>query len=410
MRIRHGITAGTLVFFASIAVAGPADWPHWRGPNHDGKSADQGLLREWPESGPALVWKVDGIGKGFSSVAVSDDLVFITGDTKNELVALAFDLEGEPQWNKRVDKAYEGSPEGSRASPTVAGENVYILSGHGTVACLDARTGAPQWSRKASEFGGRPGGWGYAESVLITGNLAIFKPGGERCIVALDRSTGETVWESSGFTAGPEYGSCLPVDFEQTPLIVTGTTEGLVCVDARTGKKLWLNPWSRHNTANCPTPVSADGHIFWANGYGQGGICLRLSRSEGEIVAEEVWTTRNMDCHHGGYVIHGGHVYGNHANGWACLDLKTGEMKWRERGVGKGSLCWADGMLILFGENGGKVGLGTCSPDRLEMRGTFNVEGSGPSWAHPVVAGGRLYVRYDDHLYCFDVKGEGGGQ
>jgi outer membrane protein assembly factor BamB len=178
-------------------------------------------------------------------------------------------------------------------------------------------------------------------------------------------------------------------------------------MNAKNGEKLWSNPWSSHNTANCPTPAYADDHVFWANGYGKGGVCVRLRASGSKLSAQEAWTTRDMNCHHGGYVIHEGYIYGNAGNGWACLDLKTGDQKWHERGVGKGSLCWADGMLYLFGESGGKVGLATCSPEGMEMRGQFSVEGNGPSWAHPVVAGGRLYVRYDTHLYCFDVRGKG---
>jgi outer membrane protein assembly factor BamB len=230
------------------------------------------------------------------------------------------------------------------------------------------------------------------------------KPGKAKCIVALDKLTGETVWTSSGFTAGPEYSSCLPFTFQGKSCIATGTRSGIVCVDAGDGSLLWMNRWCANNTANCPDPAYADGHVFWANGYGKGGICMKLKLEGGKVGADQAWTTKDMVCHHGGYIIHEGHIYGNNGGGWACLDLKTGERKWNERGVGKGSLCWADGMLYLFGESGGRAGLATCSPDGFEMKGTFSVEGRGPSWAHPVVIGGRLYLRYDTHLYCFDVK------
>jgi hypothetical protein len=187
-------------------------------------------------------------------------------------------------------------------------------------------------------------------------------------------------------------------------MIAAGTKAGIVCVDARNGEMLWANPFSANNTANCPTPVYSDGYVFWANGYGQGGICFELTSGGDRVGAREAWTTKDMVCHHGGYVVHEGYIYGNHGSGWACLDLKTGRKMWEERGVGKGSICFADGMLYLFGERGGQAGLGTCSPQRLEMRGTFTVQGEGPSWAHPVVIGGRLYLRYDDNLYCYDVQ------
>jgi outer membrane protein assembly factor BamB len=272
------------------------------------------------------------------------------------------------------------------------------------VGCFDARTGEKKWTRAASEFDGGSGGWGYAESVLIHDELAIFKPGGKNCIAALNKVTGETVWTSSGFEAGPEYGSCLPVSFQNRKMIVTGTNRGIVAVDAKDGKLLWQNDFSARNTANCPTPAYADGFIFWANGYGKGGICLKLKAEGDSIKADVAWTSRDMDCQHGGYVIHDGYIYGNHDRGWSCLELATGKLLWTEKAVGKGSLCFADGMLYLFAEDKGQAGLGTCSPERLDVKGKFKVAGKDKSWAHPVVCGGRLYLRYDTNLYCFDVK------
>ena len=189
-------------------------------------------------------------------------------------------------------------------------------------------------------------------------------------------------------------------------MLVNGTDQGIVCVDPKTGRSLWANPFSSRNTANCPTPVYSEGYVFWANGYGKGGICLRLTVERGRVVAQEAWKTSDMDCHHGGYVVHEGYIYGNHSNGWVCLDLKTGRKMWQAGAVGKGSVCYADEMLYLFGERGGKVGLATCSPDGLQLKGTFSVAGDGPSWAHPVVIGGRLYLRYDTNLYCYEVRRE----
>ncbi|MBE3070960.1 MAG: PQQ-like beta-propeller repeat protein [Planctomycetes bacterium] len=385
-------------------AGGAAEWPYWLGPTRDAKSPDTGLLKEWPEGGPTLLWKVSDIGTGFSSVAVSGGTVYITGDVGDKLVLFAFDADGKPRWEAPIDKAWTDDPGGARSSPVVDGGKVYLLSGHGLLACVDAKTGRPVWGKNLREFGGEPGGWGYAESVLILGNLAIAKPGGSKGIVALNKTTGAPGWASQGFSAGPEYGSCLPFTFAKMPLIVTGTNKGIVCVSAANGALAWSNDFSANNTANCPTPAYADGYVFWANGYGKGGICMKLAASGGRLAAQEAWRTRDMDCHHGGYVIHEGYIYGNNGGGWACLDLKTGKRQWEEKAVGKGSLCWADGMLYLFGENGGRAALATCSPSGLEVKGKVTIEGSGPSWAHPVVIGGRLYLRYAQNLYCFDVK------
>jgi len=187
-------------------------------------------------------------------------------------------------------------------------------------------------------------------------------------------------------------------------MIATGSKECVVGVLAENGKVLWSNKWSARNTANCPDPVFSDGYVFWANGYGKGGICLKLQVTPNRVMARELWTTKDMNCHHGGYIVHEGHIYGNNGGSWACLELASGKRLWNERGVGKGSLCFADGMLYLFSERGGKAALATCFTKGLEIKGKVTVQGDGPSWAHPVVIGGRLYLRYDDNLYCFDVK------
>ncbi len=394
----------TILFFSATARSAGGEWPCWRGPNRDGKSPDTNLLKSWPEGGPSLLWKADGIGNGFSTVAVAGGSVYITGDVGPKLMLFALTLDGKEKWKVAVDDAWTRSHPGSRSTPTIDGSRLYLLSGNGLIVCLDVQGGKIIWSKSTRAFGGRSGGWGYAESVLIYKDMAIVKPGGERCIVALEKSTGRTIWTSSGFKAGPEYSSCVAFDYGPNTVIATGTRSGVVGVSARTGELLFLDPWSAGNTANCPDPQYSDGYLFWANGYGKGGVCLRLKQPDGKVSAERAWTTQEMVCHHGGYIIHDGYIYGNHSGGWSCLELKTGKLMWNERAVGKGSLCYADGMLYLFSERGGQAALATCSPEGMKLTGRVTVEGSGPSWAHPVVIGGRLYLRYAENLYCFNVK------
>ena len=400
------VAAGLLVAAAGASAA-EAEWPGWRGPKRDGKSPDTGLLKQWPANGPKRLWEVDDIGSGFSSVAVTGGTIYITGTGGGALTLHAFDMAGKRKWDTRIDRAYTDSHPGARSTPMIDGESLYLVSGNGLVGCYSAKTGRKKWSRQMSDFDGRRPGWGFAESVLIYKGLAIVTPGGRRgCVVALDKRTGRTKWASRGNGGRAQYGSCIAIPHKTGCVIALGNHGGLLGVDAKDGRLLFNNTFSVGNTANCPTPAYSKRYLFWANGYGKGGICLKLSRTSKGITAREAWRTRDMVCHHGGYVIHEGHIYGNHDRGWACLELETGRTKWNERGVGKGSLCWADGMLYLFGEGSGRVGLATCSPDGMEMRGEFRVRGSGPSWAHPVVIGGRLYVRYDTNLYCFDVKAE----
>ena len=381
-----------------------AEWPGWLGPHRDGKAPDQGLLKTWPEGGPKLVWQATNMGQGFSSATVAGGAVFTSGLKDGHLYLIALNMDGTPKWSKDVDAGCVNDRPGSRSTPTYDGGSLYLETNPGKVGCYDAGTGEEKWTRKLSEFGGRTPGWGFSESVLVLGDLVIATAGGTNCLVALDKKTGATMWASDPF-AGAHYCSPIAVSYGGVGMIVNGTQGGIVAVDSKSGKTLWTNNFSAGNTANCPTPAFSDGYVFWANGYGKGGICLKLDVKDGNVTATEAWRTRDMDCHHGGYVIQDGYIYGNHGGGWVCLDLKSGEKKWQETAVGKGLLCYADGKLFLFSENAGRAGFGTASPDGFKLAGGFSVQGKGASWAHPVIAGGRLYLRYDDNLYVYDIKG-----
>ena len=389
-------------------LCGPArpsesDWPCWRGPNHDGKSPDTGVQKHWPEGGPRLLWRVPGLGAGFSSPSVAGDRVFVTGELQGDLVASSLTLDGRILWKKRIDAACTASPAGARGTPAVEANHIYVLSGNGLLVCLDAENGTQLWTRHMRDFNGKPGRWGYCESVLVFHNMVIAKPGGPQCIVALDTRDGGTVWVSSGLDAGPDYSSCIPIDFEHHSLILAGTRSGLICVNAADGTMAWKNGWSTNNIANCPTPVYANGHVFWVTGFGRGGICLRLRTVDQHIAADVAWTTKDLICDHGGCIIHDGYIYGSHVRGWSCLDLASGRLVWHDKSADRGSMCFADGMLFLFGERDGQLSLAPCSPDGLRVTGALKVEGTGPSWAHPVVIGRRLYLRYDENLYCYDL-------
>jgi len=404
VRVLLEVSVLVLAVIRTQASPAEAEWPGWRGRNRDGKSPDKGLLKEWPKEGPRLLWKVDTVGKGFSSVAVAGGRLYTTGDREGKLRIFAFDLDGKPIWDVEHERAWTGDPGGSRSTPVIDGGDLYIISAHGLAGAYDAKTGKRRWTQKLTDLGGEVPGWGYAASVLIHGNLAVVTPGRKNCIAALDKKSGKTAWTSKGFEGGAQYSSPIAIEFEKRPLIIDGTHGGIVCVSAKDGRVQWSNDFSTGNTANCPTPAYSEGYVFWSTGYGKGGICLKLSAAADGVKADVAWKTDELECHHGGYIIHEGFIYGNHDGGWSCLELKTGKRRWYGKGVGKGSLCYADGMLYLFGEDGGKAGLAVASPEAFQMKGEFRVDGEGPSWAHPTVIGGRLYLRYDKNLYCFDVK------
>jgi outer membrane protein assembly factor BamB len=409
------VCSAFLTIATALADDVPSTWPQWRGPNRNGQSLDKGLLKAWPESGPKQIWKVTDIGTGYSTVSISDGLIYITGlveltpedkDT-SRLFLTAITLDGKVKWRKDLCKAYIGSYRGARATPTCHNGNLYLQSGEGDLGCYDAKTGETKWTRNSEEFAGKHANWGYTESILIIDDLVIVTPGGEKTfMVALDKNTGKTVWQSKPY-GYPHYSSPIHVVYKGVSMIITGARNGLIAVDTKTGNILWTHEFAPGNVANVPDPAFSDGYVFWSVGYGKGAVCLKLSVEGDKVTANEAWQSEDMICHHGGYVILDGHIYGNHKSGWTCLELKTGEKKWYDDGVGKGSLCYADGMLYLLGEKKGQVGLAEATPQAFKLTGSFSIEGEGPSWAHPVVNDGRLYLRYHQNLYCFDVKATG---
>ncbi len=388
--------------FASRA----ADWPTFLGPNRDGLSPDTGLLKQWPADGPSLLWKNEGVGPGWSSVAVVDGCVYTTGnESGNQMLVCLDDKTGKVRWRAVQGPASSHNKyPGARATPTVDEGRIYLTGGDGRLTCQNAKDGKIIWSKDLrGDFGGKVGAWQYAESVTVLGKLAIVTPGGEHPVVALDKFTGTQVWASDKpATAG--YASLLPVTLNGSTVLINGTQSGLLAIDAKTGKEIYRNAFAANNVANAPTPAYSDGHLFWAVGYRKGGICLKVANSGGSWNFSDAWTTGDFACHPGNYVVVNGRAYGKGKGGLVCADLKTGETLWTERG-GAGQVTWADGLLYSFADQGGRLTLiDPSAPEGGRVKGSIQVAGSGNSWSHPVVVNGRLYVRYDTNVYCFDVK------
>lgn len=399
------VVAGLLLTLASAPrVSAGADWPGFLGPNRDGRSPDTGLLRQWPEAGPRLIWKTDDIGPGWSSVAVTGGCVYTTGNANEKQMLICLGLDGQERWRvEQGPKCDHRSYPGARSTPTVDGDRIYVTGGNGLVTCHSITDGRVLWQRDMkTEMGGKVGGWRYAESVLILDDLAVVTPGGKQALVALDKRTGDDVWQSDA-TATAGYSSCIPITQGGDTAIVNGSQSGLLVVDAETGKLVHLHEFAVGNTANVPTPAYTDGMLFWGVGYGKGSVCLEVGHDAGGWAFQEAWRNTDLSCHPGNYVVADGKVFGKGRGGLVCVDLKTGETRWRER-VPAGQVCWADGMLYVLADSGGRVSLVDPNSEEPRVRGTFSVAGEGRSWAHPVVIGGRLLVRYDTNLYCFDVK------
>ena len=403
--------AAALALGMALAASGGEtwEWPQFHGPRRDNRSDETGLLRQWPEGGPKLLWTAKGIGRGFATVAIADGRIYTAGNIGADTAVTALDLDGKPQWTAKNGTASRHQYPGSRGTPTFDGGRVYHESPNGSLVCLDAKTGKQVWGLSILErFGGRNIRWGLAESVLIDGDRLICTPGGTKVsMAALDKGTGKTVWTCEGAHDKPAYASAILVEYGGVRQIITMMSASVVGVHADTGKLLWQQKHPAYEDETVSTPVFHDGLVAVST-LGPGATqCIKLSVDGGAVSARQAWQTRALDNHHGGILLLDGHLYGTKVRReWLCLELATGKVMHRAEGVGKGSLTYADAMLYTYSEKG-LVGLVKATPKEHKIISSFRVpkDGRGPNWAHPVVCNGRLYLRHDDVLYCYDVRG-----
>jgi outer membrane protein assembly factor BamB len=408
--MRPKIFLPTVLFAALTSMPLAAgDWPQWRGPHRDDISTETGLLKEWPAGGPPLVWKATGLGAGHGGIAVAGGKVFTTGDKGESGLAVALNVtDGQVAWTAKIGKP-GGGPPGPRSTPTVDGNWVFVLGQHGDWVCLESATGKEVWRKHlVKDFGGKHGGWLYAESPLVDGNQVVCTPGGSRgAVVALNKKTGEVVWQSKEFTDAAEYSSIIIATLGGTRQYVQFTGQSVAGMAPDTGKLLWRAP-RQGQTATVPTPIVHDDHVYVASGYGVGCNLFKITKTGDEFKAEEVYANKVMVNHHGGVVRIGEYLYGHSdGKGWVCQEFKTGNQVWSDKSVGKGSLTCADGHLYLRGEGGkGPIALVEATPDGYKQKGRFDQPDRSKenSWPHPVIAGGKLYIRDQDVLLCYDVK------
>lgn len=410
-----------LVLAIVSASASAADWPQFHGPHRDNKSTDTGLLKKWPEGGPSRIWEATGIGQGYSTVAIVGNRIYTTGAIDGDCVITALDMEGRKVWTRRNGKAWARSYPGTRSTPTIADGLLgllYHLSGIGNLVCLKADSGEPVWSANIlEEFNGRNITWGLAESPLVLGDQVICTPGGEDVsMVALDSRTGEVVWKCTGAQDRPGYASPILVEHQGLRQIVTAMSESIVGVRASDGKLLWRYPHKVYADENITTPLFHDGFLI-ASGCGRKGTTsLKLQVSGDECSVKEHWHNRTLDNKQGGIVLFDGRLYGyaefQKSEPWVCLDFASGETVFQSAPLEStykyknGCLTYADGMFYLYSDNG-NMALAKPADTGFEVTGRLKIEDPGerPTWAHPVVFGGRLYVRYGDTLGVYDVIG-----
>ena len=408
--MKRALALAGLIF---IGLAAPeaqvsTDWPQWRGPARSAISRETGLLRTWPSSGPTRVWAVSNVGGGFGSLAISRDRVYVQGMRDSQSVVSALNRgDGTLVWTTSIGHArenYQGS--GPRGTPTVDGDRLYVLTENGDLASVRLQDGMVVWQRNIlQDFNGRNTGWLISESPLVDGNNVIVSPGGRGAgIAALDKMTGKTVWVSKELNDQAGYASPIVADVQGVRTIMTLTSEAGVGVRATDGKLMWRYPAVANGTANIATPVFDGNRVFYTSDYGTGGALLALSAKGGEVRAQEVYFTRDMQNHHGGVVVVDGYLYGFNSAILTCMEFSTGKVMWRHRSVGKGSLAYADGHLYILSENN-VVALAEASPAGYSEKGRFTIPDQGwPSWAHPVISGGRLYLRDQGNVTAYDIK------
>lgn len=394
------------VFFLSggLFISGQID-SQWRGPDRSGIYPEMGLLKQWPEKGPQLVWSAEGLGEGFSSPAVTSERVYVTGMIKGEGFLFAYNEAGELLWKSSYGPEWNGSHPGSRTTPTIVGDRIYLESARGRVVCFNIQ-GKQIWSVDLIKtFKAKNLEWGMTESLLVDGDRVFCTPGGPQVTVAaLDRHTGKTLWtvRSKGETSG--YCSPNLVKHGTLNLLLTMTADAVIGIDADKGEFLWRHAHVTEYNVNSNTPLYKDGYVFTVSGYGTGGQKFQLSQ-DGRSV-KRIWWQRNQDTQMGASVMLGGYIYGcGHNNrGWQCIDWETGKSLYKARQIGhRGAIIFADGMLYCYSE-GGHMALVKPNPKEFEVISSFRIrQGSGNHWAHPVIRDGRLYVRHGNTLLVYNI-------
>jgi outer membrane protein assembly factor BamB len=405
----------------AVGLAGSllaADWPQWRGPHRDGVSKETGLLKAWPKDGPKLAWRIEDAGGGYGAPAVAGGRLYLTGnkETADEFVQAREAADGKLVWSTRLGKV--GPNKGpqypaARSTPTVDGEAVYALGSDGDLACLDAASGKVRWHKNLrTDFGGRPGMWAYAESPLVDGDALVCTPGGkDATLVALNKKTGEVIWKAAvpgGDAAG--YSSVVITDAGGVRQYVQFLGNGVVGVDAKTGKFLWrYDRTAKGSPANIPTPVTR-GDLVYTSASRTGGGLVKIKAEGAGVAAEQVYFERGLPTSIGGAVLLDGNLYGTNNSGLVCADFATGQVKWKDKCVGAGSLLAADGRLYVHGESG-EVALVEATPEAYREKGRFTPPGAperahrgAKAWAYPALADGKLYLRDVNVIWCYDIK------
>ena len=392
--------------FLAISSAKAQEPTTWRGPGSTGVYTETGLMKTWPANGPEIVWHYDELGDGFSSPVFANGKIYLSGATDNVGYIYSLSLDGKLLWKATYGEEWVENYPGSRATPTVMGDMLYIYSGKGVITCMNATDGKVNWKKDVmKDFDGQNITWGVTETLVIDGNKLFVTPGGAtNNIIALNRLTGALIWSSKGVGDKSAYCTPLLVKLSSRKLLVTMMEKHIVGLDAETGALLWsfeqTNQWAVH--AN--TPILYNNSLFCFSGYGQGGVKLILNGDGSQVT--KAWFSKKLDSRFGGAVVVDGYIYcsGDNTRDWQCTDWKTGEQKYASQVVAKGNVISADGLLFIYSEKGELV-LVPATPQGFNVAGKVKVElGNGQHWAHIAINNGRLFVRHGKTLIAYKIK------
>jgi len=404
------------IAFVLLVVFVFAQPVQWRGPQRDGKFQETGLLKKWPDAGPGLLLKVEGIGKGYSSVIATDNYIFATG-MKDSLDYLScITTEGKIKWQVSYGHSWVKSFPDTRSSPTIEGDRVYIISGVGELVCLNVEDGVIRWKVNVDkEYKSDWHTWGVSESPLIVDDKVICTPGGKTTsVVAFNKMTGKLIWKSVSVGGQRSYVSPIIYNYKQLRFILAATATSLIALEPTTGKVAWTfkyleeGKWDDPGLIWATTPVVKGRDIFISMGYDYRNVMLQMNE-EGTSVTEK-WSNLILDNHHGGLIELDGFIYGsnwvsNSKGKWVCLDWETGAAKYETDWLTKGSMVYADGLLYVLEEKTGTVALIKPNPQSFEVVSSFKLQGGiGPFWSHPFIANGKMYLRHGDVLFVYNIK------
>lgn len=411
-----GLTLAFQFAFVSIESVHGDDWPRWRGAKHNDTSTETDLLTTWPEGGPKQLWVNKTSGLGYAGVSIVGDSLFTMGLEDGAEFALCLNAEtGKELWRTNIGTQFKnGWGDGPRTTPTVDGENVYFITGKGTLACLKASDGSEVWKKEmTTDLNGAVPFWGYSESPLVDGELVICTPCGpnKAAMVALNKNNGDIVWKSENYKVGKDenksYSSIVPAEIDGKKQYIQLTMKNLIGVAADNGELLWKSSWPGA-VAVIPSPVVDGNRVYVTSGYGVGSKMVEIK----DRSASDIWMDKAMKNHHGGVVMVGDHIYGySDKAGWICQDKATGELVWNEKKIKKGAVAYADGLFYHIQEANGEVILIKADPKGMEVQGRFELSpqtkrraNRGMIWMHPVISDGKLYLRDQELIHCYDIR------